>query len=87
MKKVLFLSVILVMILSGCNFSTPADIDFDEWGLGGPTEHGRSARIGNVVLYDCTASYGTFIKSENDEIGRVSAAFYERYREKPAFAI
>ncbi len=68
MKKVLFLSVILVMILSGCNFSTPADIDFDEWGLGGPTEHGRSARIGNVVLYDCTASYGTFIKSENDDI-------------------
>lgn len=32
MKKVLFLSVILVMILSGCNFSTPADIDFDESG-------------------------------------------------------
>ncbi len=67
MKKVLFLSVIMTMILSGCNFSTPADIDFDEWGLGGPTEHGRSARIGNVVLYDGSANYGTYIKLENDD--------------------
>lgn len=64
MKKVLFLSVILVVILSGCNFSTPADVDFEQWGLGGPTEHGRSARIGNVVLYFCSAGLGAFIKTE-----------------------
>lgn len=67
MKKVLLLSVILAMILSGCVLRTPADIDLDEWALDGCFENGRSARIGNVVLYDCTASYGTFIKSENED--------------------
>ena len=70
MKRVLCLSVILVLmlILSGCNFSTPADIDFEEWGLGGPTEHGRSARIGDVVLYYCKAGLDTYLNSGTGDV-------------------
>lgn len=67
MKKVFFVLVILAMMLSGCNFSTPRDIDLDEWALSGPFQNGRSARIDDVVLYDCTESYGTFIKLENED--------------------
>ncbi len=67
MKKVFFLSVIMAMMLSGCNFSTPRDIKLDEWALGGPFQNGRSARIDDVVLYDCSQNYGTFIKLENED--------------------
>ena len=66
MKKVFLLCVTLAMMLSGCNFSTPADIDMDEWALGW-SQNGRSARIDNIVLYDCTQSYGTFIKTEDKD--------------------
>lgn len=33
-------------------------------------QNGRSARIGNTVLYDCSEDYGTYIKLENSDVSR-----------------
>ena len=68
MKKVFFLSVIM-MILSGCTFSTSDGSAPDEGEIA-VFQNGRSARIGNVVLYDCSQDYGTYIKLENSDASR-----------------
>lgn len=60
MKKILlFLAIIIV--LSGCKLSTPENIEFDEWEIGGEYQNLRSAHIEDVILYDC-GEYGTYIK-------------------------
>lgn len=77
MKKIFFLSVIIAMILSDYNYSTPRGIKLDEWALGGPFQHERSDHIDNVVLY-CREEYSVFIKLENKDtqkIGRRAICF------------
>lgn len=62
MKRVLLLFSIIILF-TGCSHSTPKDIAIDECEMGGATQSGRSARIGDYVVYDCTSDYGTFITS------------------------
>jgi hypothetical protein len=68
MKKVIFLFAIM-MILSGCALSTSAEFVSDEGEIA-VFQNGRSARIGDVVLYDCSQDYGTYIKSGNSGASR-----------------
>lgn len=64
MKKKILL-FIMMLLLPGCVNSTPKDIELDEWEMSSALQNGRSARIGNTVLYDCSQDYGTYIKLEN----------------------
>lgn len=65
MKRV-FLLFAIMMILTSCTFSNTGEFASDE-GETAVFQNGRSARIGNVILYDCGQNYGTFIKSENSD--------------------
>lgn len=65
---IFFLSVFM-LILSGCAFSSMEKTTFDEGELA-VSQNGRSARIGNVILYDCGQNYGTFIKLQNSDVAQ-----------------
>ena len=68
MKKIFFISVIM-MILSGCTLRTSDEFVPDEGEIA-VFQNGRSARIGDTVLYDCSQDYGTYIKLENSDVSR-----------------
>ena len=58
-----------MMILSGCTLRTSDGFTSDEKSIC-VLQNGRSARIGNTVLYDCSEDYGTYIKLENSDVSR-----------------
>ena len=65
----LFLISVIMMILSGCTLRTSDGFTSDEKSIC-VLQNGRSARIGNTVLYDCSEDYGTYIKLENSDVSR-----------------
>ena len=65
----LFLISVIMMILSGCTLRTSDGLTSDEKSIC-VLQNGRSARIGNTVLYDCSEDYGTYIKLENSDVSR-----------------
>ena len=58
-----------MMILSGCTLRTSDGFTSDEKSIC-VLQNGRSARIGNTVLYDCSEDYSTYIKLENSDVSR-----------------
>ncbi len=68
MKKI-FLIFVIIMILSGCTLRTSDEFVPDEGEIA-VFQNGRSARIGDTVLYDCSQDYGTYIKLENSDVSR-----------------
>lgn len=71
MKKNFFniLIFVIIMILSGCTLRTSDEFVPDEGEIA-VFQNGRSARIGDTVLYDCSQDYGTYIKLENSDVSR-----------------
>ena len=60
----LFLISVIMMILSGCTLRTSDGFTSDEKSIC-VLQNGRSARIGNTVLYDCSENWKTVMSQEN----------------------
>ena len=69
MKRIVILFIVLMM-LCGCNRSTPRDIVFDRCETSGVLRNLRSARIGDVVLFDC-GTYGTYLKRKDNTVKKI----------------